>query len=98
MKNLIFILWLSAKRFASLLGLTLKPIRIALDALARVTSVSVITPIFDKIIFGVISVKQLNSVLKSNIKTSIPYSMKLGSNDLKLVDPRNWNKLISNPK
>ena len=40
---------------ASLFGLTLKPIRIAFDAFASVTSVSVITPIFDKIIFGVTS-------------------------------------------
>ena len=37
---------------ASLFGFTLKPIRIALVDFARVTSVSVITPMFDKIIFG----------------------------------------------
>ena len=35
-----------------MLGLTLKAIRIAFDAFASVTSVSVITPIPDKIIFG----------------------------------------------
>ena len=40
---------------ASLLGLTLKPKSIALEAFARVTSVSVITPTADKIIFGVTS-------------------------------------------
>ena len=33
----------------------MKPIRIALEAFAKTTSVSVITPIFDKIIFGVTS-------------------------------------------
>ena len=55
LKNLIWIFSFSASFFASLLGLTLKPIRIAFEAFARVTSVSVITPIFDKIIFGVTS-------------------------------------------
>ena len=55
LKNFIVILWLSANFLASLLGFTLKPIRIALEALARVTSVSVITPILDKIIFGTTS-------------------------------------------
>ena len=55
LKNLIVILLFSASFFASLFGLTLKPIRIALDAFAKVTSVSVITPIFDKIILGVTS-------------------------------------------
>ena len=42
----------SASFFASLFGLTLKPISTAFEALAKVTSVSVITPILDKIIFG----------------------------------------------
>ena len=48
-------MWFSANNLASLFGLTLKPIRIAFDALAKVTSVSVITPMFDKIIFGATS-------------------------------------------
>ena len=55
LKNLIVILWSSANFFASLLGLTLKPITIAFEAFARVISVSVITPIFDSIIFGATS-------------------------------------------
>ena len=38
-----------------MLGLTLKPIRIALDAFASVISVSVITPMLDNIIFGTTS-------------------------------------------
>ena len=55
-------MWVSANFLASLFGLTLKPIRIAWDALARVTSVSVITPIFDKIIFGVTSAWSIFSI------------------------------------
>ena len=55
MKNFIVILWVSANFLASLFGLTLKPISIALEALARVTSVSVITPTPDKAIFGATS-------------------------------------------
>ena len=39
---------------ASLFGLILKPNKIALDAFAKVTSVSVIGPTDDKIIFGLI--------------------------------------------
>ena len=42
----------SASFFASLLGLTLKAIRVAFDALARVTSVSVTIPMSAKMIFG----------------------------------------------
>ena len=45
----------SANFFASLLGLTLKPITMALEAFARLISFSVITPILDKIIFGITS-------------------------------------------
>ena len=41
----------SANCFASFVGLTLNAMRIALDALAKVTSVSVSIPISDKIIF-----------------------------------------------
>ena len=48
-------LWVSANFFASLFGLTLKPIRTAFEALAKVTSVSVIMPIPEKIIFGSLS-------------------------------------------
>ena len=55
LKYLIVILWISASFFASLFGLTLNPITIALEAFARVISVSVITPIFAKIILGVTS-------------------------------------------
>ena len=63
LKKFIFILWVSASCLASLFGLTLKPIRIALDALARITSVSVITPIFDKIIFGATSACLIFSIV-----------------------------------
>ena len=52
LKNFKFIFSFSASFLASLFGLTLKPIRTAPEAFASVTSVSVITPIFDKIIFG----------------------------------------------
>ena len=54
-----------------------------------------INSLIDKIIFGVTNEKQLVSVVKSNIKNSINYSSSLSSNDLRLVDPRNWNKSIS---
>ena len=45
----------SASFFASLLGLTLKAINTAFDALANVTSVSVTIPISAKIILGLTS-------------------------------------------
>ena len=55
LKYLIVILWISASFFASLFGLTLNPTTTALEAFARVISVSVITPILAKIIFGLTS-------------------------------------------
>ena len=51
----ILIFSFSANLFASLLGLTLNAIRVALDAFAKVTSVSVTIPISDKIILGLTS-------------------------------------------
>ena len=62
LKNFIVILWISANFLASLFGFTLKPISVALDALARVTSVSVITPILDSIIFGATSACSIFSI------------------------------------
>ena len=55
-------LLLSASLIMSLFDLTLNPIIIAPDALAKVTSVSVITPMPDKIIFGVTSLCLIFSI------------------------------------
>ena len=55
MKNFKVTLYVSANFLASLFGLTLKPITTALEAFAKVISVSVITPMPDNIIFGITS-------------------------------------------
>ena len=55
MYELIIIFSFSANCFASFVGFTLNAISTALEAFAKVTSVSVIIPMSDKIIFGLTS-------------------------------------------
>ena len=45
----------------------------------------------DKLIIGVLDVKQLKQIANSNIKQKIIYTKKLSTDNLNIIDPRKWS-------